>query len=372
MAIRYVLTTNKQGAIDSSDSIDAGVIQASDIASTALGSGLQGGHDSGSGTSSSLSVKLNESQHASGSGLQVSSSGIAFSSYAMGRVDGALQSSTVTAAGSALITAADASAQRTALGLSSAATASTGSSSGTIAAGNDARLNPVALVGGFTDGSNRFSRASVGSGTPDLNFDTGMTLLIVGYRNSTSSLNLERVIINLFNSFGTDGWQLTVNQNIVKFLMIGASIAGGSASVGGSLGVTLTQSAAFALAIEMYSNAIHTSLNGGSVSNVARSGGTTATITSVVGIGADRTGAGSQAFSLGELGEIHLINRALGDAALQSYSLAASTAYSFWPSLTATDRAAAKFSWSAVDGAVVRAGWGPLTQSGFLTRRMPL
>jgi hypothetical protein len=44
MAIRYVLTTGKYGAIDSSTEIDPGVIQASDIDDAALGNGLQGGY----------------------------------------------------------------------------------------------------------------------------------------------------------------------------------------------------------------------------------------------------------------------------------------------------------------------------------------
>lgn len=284
----------------------------------------------------------------------------------------ASQVSDSTLAGRALLTAADAPAQRTALGLTSTATASTGTTSGSIAAGNDARLIPVALAGGFTDSANRFSRTQP-IPAADLNFDTGMTLLVAGYRNATVSSAHERVIINLFNAGGTDGWQLTVNANTLKFLMIGASIAGGAASAAGSLGISLAATnAPFALAIQMLAGSIRTSLNGGTVAVATRSGGTTASAASGLGIGADRTAAANQAFNIGELGEIHLINRAFGDADLQAYSLAASTAYSYWPSMTATDRAAAKFSWSAVDGVALRAGQGPLAQTGFLARRMPL
>lgn len=282
----------------------------------------------------------------------------------------ASQISDATAAGRSVLTAADASAQRTALGLSAAATASVGSTSGSIAAGNDARLNPVALCGGFTDSANRFSRAATAA--TDLAFDTGYTLLILGYRNSTVSSANERVIINVFNSTA-DGWQLSVNANTLKFTMIGASIAGGAASAPGSLGISLAATnAPFALAIQMLAGSIRTSLNGAAVVAATRSGGTTATAAAVTGIGADRMATANQALNIAELGEIHLVQRAFGDADLAAYSLAASTAYSFWPSLTATDRAASTFSWSAVDGAVLRAGYGPLNQSGTLKRRMPL
>lgn len=287
------------------------------------------------------------------------------------RITGALQASTVTSAGSAIITAADASAQRTALGLTSTATASTGSTAGSIAAGNDARLIPVALASGFTDSANRFSRSTVAAA--DIAFDTGYTLLVVGYRNATVSSANERVVFNAFNSGGTDGWQLSVNSNTLKFLMIGASIAGGAAGAAGSLGISLASTnAAFALAIQMLAGSVRTSLNGAAPVAATRSGGTTASASSLVGLGADRTGAANQALNIAELGEIHLIQRAFGDTDLQAYALAASTAYSFWPTLTATDRAAATFSWSAVDGAVLRAGYGPLTQTGTLKRRMPL
>ena len=283
----------------------------------------------------------------------------------------ASQISDSTAAGQALITAADASAQRTALGLTSTATASTGTTAGSITAGNDARLIPVALASGFTDSLNRFSRSTVAAA--DIAFDTGYTLLVVGYRNATVSSANERVIFNAFNAGGTDGWQLSVNANTLKFLMIGASIAGGAASAAGSLGISLASTnTCFALAIQMLAGSIRTSLNGASPVAATRSGGTTASATSLLGLGADRTGAANQALNIAELGEIHLISRAFGDTDVQAYALAASTAYSFSPTLTATDRAAATFSWSAVDGAVLRAGYGPLTQTGTLKRRMPL
>lgn len=116
------------------------------------------------------------------------------------------QISDSTSAGRALLTGADAAAQRTSLGLTAAATASTGSTSGSIAAGNDARLIPVALASGFTDSLNRFSRSTVAAA--DIAFDTGFTLLVVGYRNATVSSANERVIFNAFNAGGTDGWQL--------------------------------------------------------------------------------------------------------------------------------------------------------------------
>ena len=86
MAIRYVLTTGKDGAIDSSTEIDAGVIQASDIDDAALGYGLQGGYKSEDQTSAAVSVKLNEGAFTQGSGLQVGANGVAFSTYAMGRL----------------------------------------------------------------------------------------------------------------------------------------------------------------------------------------------------------------------------------------------------------------------------------------------
>lgn len=169
------------------------------------------------------------------------------------------------------------------------------------------------------------------------------------------------------------GGSFSVNANVVKLLMIGASIAGGASGAASSLGVSLSSTnTAFALAIQMLAGSVRTSLNGGAVSVVTRSGGTTASASSLLGLGADRTGAANQAMNIAELGEIHLVQRAFGDADLQAYSLAASTAYSYWPSMTATDRSAATFSWSAVDGAVLRAGYGPLTQTGSLKRRMPL
>ena len=86
MTIRYVLTTGKDGAIDSSAAIDAGVIQASDIDDAALGNGLQGGYKSEDQTSAAVSVKLNEGAFTQGSGLQVGANGVAFSTYAMGRL----------------------------------------------------------------------------------------------------------------------------------------------------------------------------------------------------------------------------------------------------------------------------------------------
>ena len=87
MGVRYVLTTGKHDVIDSSTSIDAGVIQASDIDDAALGNGLQGGYKSEDQTSAAVSVKLNEGAFTpQGSGLQVGANGMAFSTYAMGRV----------------------------------------------------------------------------------------------------------------------------------------------------------------------------------------------------------------------------------------------------------------------------------------------
>lgn len=71
MAIRYVLTTGKDGAIDSSTEIDAGVIQASDIDDAALGNGLQGGYKSEDQTSAALSVKAK-----SGGAVTVTSDGV--------------------------------------------------------------------------------------------------------------------------------------------------------------------------------------------------------------------------------------------------------------------------------------------------------
>ena len=57
MAIGYILTTGKQGVIDSSTSIDPGVVQAADIDDAALGNGLQGGYKSEDQTSAAISVK---------------------------------------------------------------------------------------------------------------------------------------------------------------------------------------------------------------------------------------------------------------------------------------------------------------------------
>lgn len=57
MAIRYVLTTGNDGSIDSSDQLEPGVIQASDIDDGALGNGLQGGYKSEDQTSAAISVK---------------------------------------------------------------------------------------------------------------------------------------------------------------------------------------------------------------------------------------------------------------------------------------------------------------------------
>ena len=57
MAIRYVLTTGKDGTIDSSAQLEPGVVQASDIDDGALGNGLQGGYKSEDQTSAAISVK---------------------------------------------------------------------------------------------------------------------------------------------------------------------------------------------------------------------------------------------------------------------------------------------------------------------------
>lgn len=86
MGIGYILRTGKQGVIDSSTSIDPGVVQAEDIDDAALGNGLQGGYKSEDQTSSAVSVKLNEGAFTQGSGLQVGANGVALSTYAMGRV----------------------------------------------------------------------------------------------------------------------------------------------------------------------------------------------------------------------------------------------------------------------------------------------
>lgn len=88
MSIRYVLATGKQGVIDSSTEIDNGVIEYSDINKSAFGNGLQGGYDSGTQNSSPASVKLNEGAFPSplGSGLQVTSSGVALSANAAARL----------------------------------------------------------------------------------------------------------------------------------------------------------------------------------------------------------------------------------------------------------------------------------------------
>lgn len=71
MAVGYILRTGKQGVIDSSTSIDPGVIQASDIDDAALGNGLQGGYKSEDQTSAAVSVKAK-----SGGAVTVTSDGV--------------------------------------------------------------------------------------------------------------------------------------------------------------------------------------------------------------------------------------------------------------------------------------------------------
>ena len=58
-----------------------------------------------------------------------------------------------TAAGQALVTAADAAAQRTALGLGDAATKNTGTTAGTLAAGDDSRLSDARTPTAHDQGS---------------------------------------------------------------------------------------------------------------------------------------------------------------------------------------------------------------------------
>jgi hypothetical protein len=71
MSIRYVLATGKQGVIDSTTEIDNGVIEHSNINASAFGNGLQGGYNSGTQTSTPISVKAK-----SGGGVTVTSDGV--------------------------------------------------------------------------------------------------------------------------------------------------------------------------------------------------------------------------------------------------------------------------------------------------------
>jgi len=71
MAITYVLTTGKRGAIDSSTQIEPGVVLAADIDDAALGNGLQGGYKAEDQTSAAISVKAK-----SGGAVTVTSDGV--------------------------------------------------------------------------------------------------------------------------------------------------------------------------------------------------------------------------------------------------------------------------------------------------------
>jgi hypothetical protein len=71
MAITYVLTTGKRGAIDSSTQIEPGVVLAGDIDDAALGNGLQGGYKAEDQTSAAISVKAK-----SGGAVTVTSDGV--------------------------------------------------------------------------------------------------------------------------------------------------------------------------------------------------------------------------------------------------------------------------------------------------------
>jgi len=296
----------------------------------------------------------------------------------------ASQISDSTAAGRALVTAADAAAQRTALAVvPSSATPLVESGAGAVGTSADyARADhvhpaaggggggggsgvPARLLAGFTD-ANHFTRAATVAA--DAVGGVGYSWLVSGYL-STSTAALRKVWE--YQSAGA-GWGFIIDGTAVKMYLAGIN-GGAGASTPFSVGLTLTAGAAFAVVIEYVAGELRATLNGGTVAVTSLTGSFAPPVaTSVMGIGGDRVSAATYAFAEGKLAECDLISGALGDSAIQAFALSASTTYSFAAQFSAAQRAALKFSWLGADGgAPVRVGYGPLTTAGTLLASQP-
>lgn len=290
----------------------------------------------------------------------------------------ASQISDSTTAGRALLTAADAAAQRTALAVvPSSSTPLIESGSGAVGTSADyARADhvhpayggggagsgvPARLIAGFTD-SNHYTRAATASA--DAVGGVGYSWLVCGYL--TSSTAAARKVWELQAT--SVGWGLLVNGTTVQMYL-----AGINSSVAFNIGITLTAGSAFALAIEYVSGQLRATLNGGAVATTALVGTyAPATAASVMGIGGDRVNAVTYGFAEGKIAECNMISGALGDSTIQSLASTASTTYSFASQFSQAQRAALKFSWVASDGLNVRSGIGPLTAGGTLLASQPV
>jgi hypothetical protein len=155
---------------------------------------------------------------------------------------------------------------------------------------------------------------------------------------------------------------------------VGININGAGTNTLASLGVTVTAAGAFCIAIEQTATHLRTSVNGGAVVATPYTGTLTApTSGSTMGIGADHSATGGLGFIEGRLAECVMLNSAVGDAALVSFSSAASTSYSVVSQLSSAQRALLLYAWCGCDGgAVLRTGNGSMNPNGNYTWSQPV
>lgn len=327
-----------------------------------------------------------------------------------------------TTAGKALLTAADAAAQRTSLGLGGAAVLSVGTTAGTVAAGDDSRITGAIQASTLTTNGDLLVRASgvparLGVGTEgslltvvggapawsvgtritdprtlagfsignaltrstvaavDAAVDTGWTILLIGRRLPYSGSN---AFAGLFSygdlthgfSLGFYGNVTLSNADAIQMRMAGYNIngAGGSttASLGASLPVPGASGANFALAVEVRASTIACYCNGSTTGTVTKTGTYAPMITTTaMYIGSRFNDSPANVVSLTE---IVVIQQALGDSTLQSLTTSGLSAMTFQTALSSTNRSNTKFCWVGADGGRdVRIGYGPMTLNTLLS-----
>jgi hypothetical protein len=267
----------------------------------------------------------------------------------------ASQISDSTSAGRAVLTAADAAAQRTALGLGDASGLNVGSTSTSVAAGT--ATDTLITLGGWTD-TGRLSRAATAA--VDAAGGTGYVWLLVGYLATSTAA--QRKIWEYYN---TTGWGFLVNGTTLQMIGAGINIGGGGATTPSSIGITLGTAAQFAVAVEMTATHIRASLNGGAVVATSYTGTfSPALAASTMGIGGDKSAGAGFGFIEGSIAAYAALNGALGDARLVTLSSAMQTQWDAENALTAGELATLVFSWRAATSPRVRVGYGPMTQNG--------
>jgi hypothetical protein len=223
------------------------------------------------------------------------------------------------------------------------------------------------LATGFTD-SQRFARGSVSA---DAIGGTGKCWFVVGYLASSTAATRK---VWCFQTTTTAGWAIQINGTTVQMIGVGININGAGTNTLASLGVTVTAAGAFCIAIEQTATHLRTSVNGGAVVATPYTGTLTApTSGSTMGIGADHSATGGLGFIEGRLAECVMLNSAVGDAALVSFSSAASTSYSVVSQLSSAQRALLLYAWCGCDGgAVLRTGNGSMNPNGNYTWSQPV